>query len=103
MLSRLRSSPGQLPVKQTSTHRQCAAFAAGNIANLFLDEWIHADGEVDYISSMKKRFAGTPIELAACSELTDKERERQFFDDCKMHFENIRRMVTDTFASPVTT
>ena len=72
----------------------------GNIANLFLDEWIHADGEVDYISSMKKAFRRYPIELAACSELTDKERERQFFDDCKMHFENIRRMVTDTFASP---
>ena len=38
----------------------------GNIANLFLDEWIHANGEVDYLSCMQKAFRRYPIELAAC-------------------------------------
>ncbi|WP_455585565.1 AAA domain-containing protein [Bacteroides sp.] len=72
----------------------------GNIANLFLDEWIHADGEVDYRSCMQKAFRRYPIELAACSDLQDKEKERQFFEDCRMHFEHIRQTVTDTFHAP---
>ncbi|MBP1614305.1 MAG: helicase [Bacteroidetes bacterium] len=69
----------------------------GNIANLFLDEWIHADEEVDYGTCMKKAFQRYPIELAACRDLADKEKERQFFADCKMHFDHIRRVVTETF------
>lgn len=72
----------------------------GNIANLFLDEWIHATGEVDYLECMKKAFRRYPIELAACADLRDKEKERQFFQDCKLHFDHIREVVTDTFAAP---
>lgn len=70
----------------------------GNIANLFLDEWIHAqDEEIDYRTCMQKAFRRYPIELAACPDLRDKEKERQFFDDCKLHFEHIRETVNDTF------
>ncbi|MDD3036596.1 DEAD/DEAH box helicase [Bacteroides sp.] len=70
----------------------------GNIANLFLDEWIHAqDEEIDYRVCMQKAFRRYPIELAACSDLRDPEKERQFFDDCKLHFEHIRETVNDTF------
>ena len=69
----------------------------GNIANLFLDEWIHADGEPDYLACMKKAFRSYPIELAACADLRDREKERDFFADCKRHFDNIRQTVTDTF------
>ena len=72
----------------------------GNIANLFLDEWIHASGEVDYLTCMKKAFRRYPIELAACSDLFDREKERQFFDDCRMHFDHIREVVTHTFHQP---
>lgn len=72
----------------------------GNIANLFLDEWIHADGEVDYMECMKKAFCRYPIELAACTDLRDKEKERQFFQDCKLHFNHIRQVVTETFRAP---
>lgn len=72
----------------------------GNIANLFLDEWIHADGEVDYRQCMQKAFRRYPIELAACADLQDKEKERLFFEDCKMHFEHIRETVTETFHAP---
>ena len=69
----------------------------GNIANLFLDEWIHAEGEVDYLKCMQKAFRRYPIELAACADLRDREKERQFFDDCKLHFDHIRETVNDTF------
>lgn len=69
----------------------------GNIANLFLDEWIHTDGEPDYLACMKKAFRSYPIELAACVDLRDREKEVEFFADCKRHFENIRRTVTETF------
>ena len=48
----------------------------------------------------QKAFRRYPIELAACADLQDKEKERQFFDDCKKHFEHIREVVTDTFHAP---
>ena len=51
----------------------------GNIANLFLDEWIHAqEEEIDYRACMQKAFRRYPIELAACPDLRDKEKERRF-------------------------
>lgn len=72
----------------------------GNIANLFLDEWIHAKEAPDYRACMKKAFRAYPIELAACADLRDREKEREFFADCERHFENIRRTVTETFREP---
>ena len=70
----------------------------GNIANLFLDEWIYAKDEApDYVACMKKAFKQYPVELAVCEELLDAEKEKAFFMDCKMHFEHIRKTVTDTF------
>ena len=70
----------------------------GNIANLFLDEWIYAKEEApDYVACMKKAFKQYPIELAACEELLDAEKEKSFFKDCKLHFEHIRETVTETF------
>lgn len=72
----------------------------GNIANLFLDEWIHAEGEVDYTACMQKAFRRYPIELAACAELRDPGKEREFFADCRMHFDHLRTVVTETFRAP---
>ena len=72
----------------------------GNIANLFLDEWIYAKEEPDYLSCMKKTFRTYSIELAACADLLDKEKEKEFFADCKRHFEHIRQTVTETFRTP---
>lgn len=69
----------------------------GNIANLFLDEWIHAKDSPDYMACMKKAFRSYPIELAACADLRDREKEMEFFADCKRHFDNIRQTVTETF------
>lgn len=72
----------------------------GNIVNLFLDEWIHAEGEVDYKVCMQKAFRNYPLELAACKELKDREQEIRFFSDCRMHFEHIRQTVRETFSAP---
>lgn len=72
----------------------------GNIANLFLDEWIHADGEADYLTCMKKAFRSYSLKLAACPDLLDRTKEKQFFADCRMHFEHIRRTVNETFHAP---
>lgn len=73
----------------------------GNIANLFLDEWIHAgEEEPDYIACMKKAFRQYPIELAACAELRDPAKEKEFAKDCRMHFEHIRETVLRTFLEP---
>lgn len=70
----------------------------GNIANLFLDEWIYAgEDEPDYLKCMQKAFRRYPVELAACDELFDSEKEKIFFQNCQMHFENIRKTVTETF------
>lgn len=73
----------------------------GNIVNLFLDEWIHSSGEVDYAYCMQKAFRRYPIELAACSELQDPQMEREFFAACRLHFDHLREMITQTFTNPV--
>lgn len=73
----------------------------GNIANLFLDEWIHAGKEApDYVECMKKAFRRYPIELAACEELLDPDKEKEFAKDCRNHFEHIRQTVEQTFLQP---
>jgi len=73
----------------------------GNIANLFLDEWIHAaEEEPDYVACMKKAFKQYPVELAACEELLDSDKEKAFAKDCRMHFEHIRQTIKETFLEP---
>ena len=73
----------------------------GNIANLFLDEWIYAGEKVpDYTECMKKAFRQYPIELAACEELRNPQKEKEFAQDCRMHFEHIRETVQKTFLQP---
>ena len=73
----------------------------GNIAHLFLDEWIYAgEKEPDYTECMKKAFRQYPIELAACEELRNPQKEKEFAQDCRMHFEHIRETVQKTFLQP---
>ena len=69
----------------------------GNIVNLFLDEWIYAKQEPDYVTCMKKAFARYPIELAACAELQQPQKANEFSEACKLHFANLHTVVTQTF------
>ena len=90
--------PGNYFLSRMQPIENARPLLLGNIANLFLDEWIHAPNEdLDYRTCMQKAFRRYPIELAACPDLRDREKERQFFDDCKLHFEHIRETVNDTF------
>ncbi len=74
------------------------ALLLGNIANLFLDEWIHAgEKEPDFVACMKKAFRQYPIELASCTELRDPAKEREFARNCRMHFDHLRETVQHTF------
>ena len=90
--------PGNYFLSRMQPIENARPLLLGNIANLFLDEWIHAPNEdIDYRTCMQKAFRRYPIELAACPDLRDREKERQFFDDCKLHFVHIRETVNDTF------
>ncbi len=90
--------PGNYFLSRMQPVENARPLLLGNIANLFLDEWIHAPNEdIDYRTCMQKAFRRYLIELAACPDLRDREKERQFFDDCKLHFEHIRETVNDTF------
>ena len=90
--------PGNYFLSRMQPIENARPLLLGNIANLFLDEWIHEPNEdIDYRTCMQKAFRRYPIELAACPDLRDREKERQFFDDCKLHFEHIRETVNDTF------
>ena len=90
--------PGNYFLSRMQPIENARPLLLGNIANLFLDEWIHAPNEdIDYRTCMQKAFRRYPIELAACPDLRDREKERQFFDDCKLHFAHIRETVNDTF------
>lgn len=90
--------PGNYFLSRMQPIENARPLLLGNIANLFLDEWIHVPNEdIDYRTCMQKAFRRYPIELAACPDLRDREKERQFFDDCKLHFEHIRETVNDTF------
>ena len=95
---------GHHPLNHVLTRLQPAGntrpLLLGNIVNLFLDEWIHARTEPDYLACMRKAFRLYPVELAACADLQDPEKERQFFSDCRMHFDHLRRTVTETFRAP---
>ena len=69
----------------------------GNIANLFLDEWIFSSSTPDYLACMKKAFRCYALELVACEDLNSPEKARDFFHHCEEQFEHIRLTVTSTF------
>ena len=98
MLQGLCSHPANYFLSRLVPIDNARPLLLGNIANLFLDEWIHAgEEEPDYIDCMKKAFRQYPIELAACAELRDPSKEKEFAKDCRMHFEHIRDVVQHTF------
>lgn len=69
----------------------------GNIVNLFLDEWVYSEDAPDYIDCMMKAFRMYPLELAACKDLQNLAKEREFAHNCKMHFEHIGSLLQNEF------
>lgn len=66
----------------------------GNIANLFFDELVNEteDEPVLYQDVIRKAFRTSPFEISTCDDL-----DAQFFEDTKLHFDNIRRIVKTVF------
>ncbi|MDO4949013.1 MAG: AAA domain-containing protein [Bacteroidales bacterium] len=83
LLAQFRPVAGSLPV------------LLGNIVNLFLDELIH--GKPTYLECMRKAFRQYPIEISTNEELCDARTERSFFESCKVHFNNLRRIIDVDF------
>ena len=94
------SHPGNYLLARLQPIENAMPILLENIVNLFLDEWIYAKEEPDYMSCMKKAFARYPIELAACTDLQSSEKEREFAQACKNHFDNLRITVKDQFHDP---
>ncbi len=71
----------------------------GNIANAFLDAFVNISetAQVDYATLMKQIFKQSPFDLATCADLDDPQAQKQFFEDCRKQFDNIRQLVTDFF------
>lgn len=83
LLAQLRPLASSLPV------------LLGNMVNLFLDELIH--GRPTYLECMRKAFRQYPIEISTNEELRDARMERSFFESCKTHFDNLRRIIDVDF------
>lgn len=71
----------------------------GNIANLFLDELVNETPEkpASYLSSMQKAFRQNPFNIAACHDLKDEQIEKQFFSDCRKHFDQLSYIIRECF------
>lgn len=92
--------PANYILRRLQPSQNTGPLLLGNLANLFLDEWIHAEETPDYLQCMKKAFRQYAIELAACPDLQLPKTEKEFFENCKLHFEHIREVVTRKFQEP---
>ena len=66
----------------------------GNIANLFLDEFVNEKptSPVIYNDSIKKAFKAAPFEFSTCEEI-----DTNFFQDTQIQFQNIKNVVNNVF------
>lgn len=66
----------------------------GNIANLFLDEFVNErpDQPVVFLEALRAAFRNAPFEFATCEGV-----DRDFFKDVELQYHNIRRVVNDVF------
>lgn len=66
----------------------------GNIANLFLDEFVNEKptSPVVYNDSIKKAFKSSPFEFSTCEEI-----DTNFFQDTQIQFQNIKNVVNNVF------
>lgn len=66
----------------------------GNIANLFLDEFVNErpNQPVVFLDALRIAFRNAPFEFATCDGV-----DRDFFKDVETQYHNIRRVVNDVF------
>ena len=71
----------------------------GNTANFFIDELVnqHLENPVEYKNVLKKLFKTSPLEFTACSDLSNLDTEKAFFDSCLFQFNQIKYIVENIF------
>jgi len=71
----------------------------GNVANLFLDEFVNEGKEypVLYERTIKDAFRSAPFDFSTCTDLIDRDNELAFFRDTRLHFRHIQRVVNENF------
>ncbi|MEG1616331.1 MAG: AAA domain-containing protein [Bacteroidales bacterium] len=86
-------------MSRLSPDRNTHYMLLGNIANQFLDDIVNETAEhpADYLVSMSKAFRQSPISIAACGALDDETVQKNFFDETKRQFHNIREVVREQF------
>ncbi len=89
--------PANYLFNRLSPSQNTSAMLLGNIANLFLDEWIYAEETPNYQKCMQKAFRRYALELVACDELNDPAKARTFFKQCEQQFLNMKQTVEQTF------
>lgn len=89
--------PANYLLNRLSPSQNTSAMLLGNIANLFLDEWIYAAETPNYQKCMQKAFRRYALELVACDELNDSAKARTFFKQCEQQFLNLKQTVEKTF------
>lgn len=68
----------------------------GNIVNTMLDVWIYSD-KPTFQEAMNKAFHIAPLQFAALPELKHLEDARAFRDECLRHYNNLEKIVLQTF------
>jgi hypothetical protein len=94
------SHPAQYIWSRLRPRENTAPLLLGNIANLFLDEWLHAGETPDYRTTMQKVFRRYAPELTTCPDLQTKSGEGEFFQQCNRHFAHIRQVVQEILPDP---
>lgn len=89
--------PANYLLNRLSPSQNTSAMLLGNIANLFLDEWIYAVETPDYQKCMRKAFRIYALQLVACNELNDPVKAKAFFKQCEQQFLNMKQIVEQTF------
>lgn len=64
----------------------------GNIANLFLDELVHAP-DTDFTQTFTKAFRSNPLQFAGMSD----QDVKSLMADAKVHFRNLKRVLESDF------
>lgn len=84
----------RLQTKETST-----PILIGNMANHFLDVFVHAPRErtISFNDTMRDIFKMYPFDISVNAELDDTERKAKFFEDSRKQFEHIQHVVREVF------
>jgi len=71
----------------------------GNFANLVIDELFaeNSDKQITFNNTIKKDFQSYPFEYTTCTDLDSDTKFREYLNNARLQFENIKRVVGEDF------